>query len=121
METKFPDQVITDSFRIVRKLRAKEDEEGNCYDWYEIDHHYRVQDKFTPQIDKIEEAIKAVTPYTETQTAYIGDTEKVFYTDRTGNLTVFFPGKYSVERLSDRIIISFDELEEVAEITITIL
>ena len=67
------------------------------------------------------EEIEAITPYTETQTAYIGDTEKIFYTDMQGNLTVFFPYEYTVERLTDRIIITFNPLEEVTDITISIL
>ena len=66
--------------------------------------------------------IEAITPYTETKTAYIGDTEITFYdTPATGNLTVYCPGNYHVDRLVDRIFITFDELEEVTEITISIL
>ncbi len=44
----YPDQTITDSYHIVRKLDSQEDAEGNCYDWYEIDHHYRIADKTGP-------------------------------------------------------------------------
>ncbi len=32
IERVYPDQTITDNFRIVRKLSSKEDEAGNCYD-----------------------------------------------------------------------------------------
>lgn len=45
IERNYPDQTIIDNFRIVRKLDSTEDEEGNCYDWYEIDRHYRIVDK----------------------------------------------------------------------------
>ena len=38
-------EVIVDSFRVIRKYNSSKDAEGNCYDWYEIDKHYRVQDK----------------------------------------------------------------------------
>lgn len=44
IERVYPDQTIIDSFRVVRKLDSQEDGEGNCYDWYEIDHHYRYAD-----------------------------------------------------------------------------
>lgn len=44
----YPDQTITDQFHIVRKYNSKEDVEGNCYDWYEIDKHYRTADKTPP-------------------------------------------------------------------------
>lgn len=33
---------------MVRKLRSAEDAEGRCYDWYEIDRHYRMTDKTGP-------------------------------------------------------------------------
>ena len=61
VERTYPDQTITDNFRIVRKFDSKEDDEGNCYDWYEIDHHYRVADKTTrvaEQVGAIEAAIE---------------------------------------------------------------
>lgn len=45
IERHYPDQVITDNFRIVRKQWEGEDSAGNCYDRYEIDKHYRVIDK----------------------------------------------------------------------------
>lgn len=48
----YPDQTITDRFHIIRKLDSKEDEEENCYDWYEIDRHYRVIDKTGPVKDQ---------------------------------------------------------------------
>ena len=48
IEQIYPDQTIADNFRIVRKLDSAEDAEGNCYDWYEIDRHYRTVDKTGP-------------------------------------------------------------------------
>ena len=57
----YPDQVITDHFYIMQHLDAAEDIEGNCYDWYEIANHYRIEDK-TRQIvtrtDIIEETFE---------------------------------------------------------------
>lgn len=53
MERNYPDQNIVDNFRIVKHTGSAEDSEGNCYDWYEIDHHYRMQDKtitITPDV-----------------------------------------------------------------------
>jgi hypothetical protein len=46
----YPDQTVTDNFRVVRKYQSAKDAEGNCYDWYEIDHHYRYVDKATPKL-----------------------------------------------------------------------
>lgn len=51
----YPDQTITDRFRIVNKYRTDEDAEGNCYDWYEIDRHYRTVDKTGPLIAQAED------------------------------------------------------------------
>lgn len=44
-----PGEMVTDRFRVVRKLKSAEDEAGHCYDWYEIDRHYRMVDK-TPGV-----------------------------------------------------------------------
>ncbi len=41
----YSDSTITDTFRVIRKTKSDEDEEGNCYDWYEIDRHNRIIDK----------------------------------------------------------------------------
>lgn len=55
----YPDQIITDSFRIVKHYNSTEDVENNCYDWYEIDCHNRYTDKFTPAKPKIDADIGA--------------------------------------------------------------
>lgn len=95
-------------------VKIDTDNEGNptdnLYEYNEI------------QYDKLE-YLGLQIPYTETKTAYIGDTEITFYipTDITGNITVFFPYEYSMERMHDRIIITFEPLEEVTDITISIL
>ncbi len=65
--------------------------------------------------------VDAVTPYTETKTAYIGDTEVTFYDVPEVNVTIFFDKPYTMEKVADRITVSFEELEEVTEITISIL
>ncbi len=41
----YPGETVTHRFRVVRKLKEAEDPAGNCYDWYEIDRHYRTVDK----------------------------------------------------------------------------
>ena len=47
----FPGQKITDNFRVIRKIGSDEDVEGNCYDWYEIDRHYREIDRTGPVVE----------------------------------------------------------------------
>ncbi len=66
---------------------------------------------------------KPDAPYTTTQTAYYGESEKVFYGVPQGNITVFwdnYAGDYSVQRLEDNVTVSFDTLT-VAEATISIM
>lgn len=41
----YDDNTITDYCHIVSHYDSKEDEAGNCYDWYEIDQHYRTIDR----------------------------------------------------------------------------
>lgn len=45
IERPYDDQTITDRFRIKKFIGSKTDGEGNVYDWYEIDQHYRYTDK----------------------------------------------------------------------------
>ena len=49
----YPDQTITDSFLVIDHYHSAEDIEGKCYDWYEIDKHYRTQDKTKPIHDEL--------------------------------------------------------------------
>lgn len=48
IERVYHDQTITDNFLVLYKLNEKEDIEGNCYDWYVIDKHYKICDKTKP-------------------------------------------------------------------------
>lgn len=59
IEHRYPDQVITDRFRVVRKLDSAEDGAGNYYGWYEIDRHYRTVDKSGPVADTAKRAEEA--------------------------------------------------------------
>ena len=81
----------------------------------------RNQVPITAKIDNNSNNIKAVTPYTETQIGYYGETEKTFYNVPEGNVTVFGLKEYSLDRISDRLTLTFDALSEQTEITISIL
>lgn len=74
------------------------------------------------KVDDTSNRVTAITPYTETKTAYIGDTEVVFTNVPQGNLSVYFdtPTDYSVERTNDAIAVTFDALDEVTTATISI-
>lgn len=53
----YSDCVIMDSFCIIEKTASTEDEAGNCYDWYYIDHHYRYLDR-NPSIRENRETVE---------------------------------------------------------------
>lgn len=72
-------------------------------------------------IDATKQSVNNITPYTETQIGYYGETEKTFYNVPDGNVTVFGLKEYSLDRISDRLTITFDALSEQTEITISII
>lgn len=79
-------------------------------------------------INGCRQGIAEVTPWTDTETAYIGDTEVVFSDVPAGNMNIYFDvhdGSYrptfSVERVADVVIVSFDELEIPATVTLSII
>lgn len=74
------------------------------------------------------QGIGNVTPYTETKTAYIGDTEVVFTGAKSGNLSVFIASEegsetgYTLDRIGDMITVRFTKpIEYVTEVTISII
>jgi len=62
VKQEYPDSVVFDSFRVVRKLDSKEDSAGNCYDWYQITGHYRYVDT-SPRAQKAVEQVSANLDY----------------------------------------------------------
>lgn len=53
----YSDSIIYDKFRIVEKYKSQIDEQGICYDWYIIADHYRYEDKYTPNIGRVEQDV----------------------------------------------------------------
>ena len=85
-------------------------------------------DKFYQSADNdgMRQGISDVTPYVESKTAYIGDTEVVFENVLVGNLSVFVEdseGNYpdfTLDRANGLITVAFAPLEYVTTITISI-
>lgn len=78
-----------------------------------------------PVVSKVDDTankVVEITPYTDSKTAYIGDTEVVFSDVPQGNLSVYFdtPTDYSVERTKDAVAVTFDALDEVTVVSISI-
>lgn len=72
------------------------------------------------KLDDTSNKVEQITPYKASKTAYIGDTEVVFENVPQGNLSVFGLSEYSIDRQNDRITITFDAVEEVTEVSISI-
>lgn len=73
------------------------------------------------------QSISNITPFEETKTAYIDDTEIVFEGVKEGNLSVYVKDKdgnypdYKVERAGERVTVYFEPLKSITTVTITIL
>ena len=80
-------------------------------------------DRLARQISYVNNKVNQITPYTETKQAYYKETEKVFYDVPVGNTSVFFDnynGTYAINRVENRLIVSFNELEQATNVTISI-
>lgn len=73
------------------------------------------------------QSISNITPYTETKTAYIEDTEVIFEGVANGELTVYvrdsegnYPN-YTIERMGDIVKVLFEPLEYITTVTISLL
>jgi hypothetical protein len=85
----------------------------------------RAKDKMytDADINGTRQSVANITPTVITEKAYYGESEKTFYDAPMGNVSVFFSnytGAYSVNRVSNRLIVSFDTLSEPTDITISI-
>ena len=80
--------------------------------------------RLNSKVNRLSSQVADITPFTETKTAYYGETEKTFYGVPDGNTSVFFDkysGGYSVSRTEDRLIISFDEtIIEATNVTVMV-
>lgn len=80
-------------------------------------------DALVESVSTLNDKVDEITPYTETKTAYYNESEKTFYNVPEGNISVFFDnynGQYSLSRVSDRVIVSFDTLAQATNITISV-
>ena len=80
-----------------------------------------VDSRLIEHIDQLGKQTEAITPKQFTKTAYIDDTEVVFSGVPTGNMTVYCSVPHTVERDGDRVTVKFEPLEEVIEVTISII
>jgi hypothetical protein len=81
----------------------------------------RNQIPITAKTDDTANKVVEITPWTASKTAYIEDTELTFTDVPQGNMSVFCRVNYTVERMDGRVTVYFEPLEEVTEITISII
>ncbi len=74
----------------------------------------------TAKVDDSANKIVGLTPYTETKIGYYGETEKIFYNVPDGNVTVFGLNAYTLNRVADRLTLTFSALTGQTNITISI-
>ena len=104
--------------RNIREVERTDPDTGETITMYEYEECKILKDDWELYLE-----ILRITPYEETQTAYYGESEKVFYNVPQGNITVFwdnYNGNYSVQRFDGGVTVSFDTLT-VAEATISIM
>lgn len=80
-----------------------------------------VDSRLIEHIDQLGRQVEAVTPWTASKTAYIEDTELTFTDVPPGNMTVYCPVNYTIERMDGRATVYFEPLEEVINITISVI
>lgn len=101
------------------------DEGAELYQYHE--YQYEPDEYLHNVLQDMLNDISRITPHTYTKTAYIGDSEVVFSNVPEGNLSVYIKDSegnypsYTVERISDRIRVSFEPVEYVTEVTISII
>ena len=75
----------------------------------------------TAKTDDTANKVVEITPWTASKTAYIDDTEVTFTDVPQGSMSVYTDVPHTVERDGDRVTVKFEPLEEVTEVTISII
>jgi inorganic pyrophosphatase len=75
----------------------------------------------TAKTDDTANKVVEITPWTASKMAYIDDTSVSFENVPTGNMTVYCSVPHTAERDGDRVTVRFEPLEEVINITISVI
>ena len=97
-----------------------------CYKVTVVDGVVTMRTPYVPStvlesIDRLGKQTEAITPWTASKTAYIDDTECIFTDVPQGNMTVYCKVPHTTEIDSNRVAVRFEPLEEVIEVTISII
>jgi hypothetical protein len=85
-----------------------------------------VIDSLANSINAVNQRVSEITPYTESKTAYIDDTEILFESDKQGNIVVTAIDSdgesvnVAYKRDGNKILVYFEPLESITKVTISI-
>lgn len=98
--------------------RKSKTQDGNTYEVWEYDEAQIPMSEFPAVASQI---IRTITPWTASKTAYIDDTEVTFTDVPQGSMSVYMDTPHTYVRDGDRVVVKFEPLEEVTEVTISIV
>lgn len=98
--------------------RKSKTQDGNTYEVWEYDEAQIPMSEFPAVASQI---ICTITPWTASKTAYIDDTEVTFTDVPQGSMSVCMDAPHTYVRDGDRVVVKFEPLEEVIEVTISII
>lgn len=75
----------------------------------------------TAKTDDTASKVVEITPWTASKLAYIDDTEVTFTDVPQGSMSVYMDTPHTYERDGDRVVVKFEPLEEVTEVTINVI
>ena len=83
-------------------------------------------DRLNSRVSQLSSQVSAITPYTESKTAYIDDTQVSFNIAKEGNISVFMVDgdgqnvPFTYEQVNGQIVVSFEKRDSLATVTISI-
>lgn len=105
-----------DSEKEINKLTARLDNLQKAFEQAQ-----RNQVLIVAKTDDTTSRVTEITPWTASKTAYIDDTEITFTDVPQGNTSVYMDTPHTYVRDGDRVVVRFEPLEEVTEVTISII
>ena len=122
----YPIEIDTESSKVYNYVRKNIETKTETIEGESVNMYVYDECKIKKEDWDIYQDIMKITPTEYKKTAYIGDTETIFSGVKEGNLSVFAKdteGRYpacTAERSGDTVRVSFEPLENVTEITLSI-
>lgn len=110
----------------IREYTTEPEEAISTELFYMGDQPESIYSVLSRQISAVANQVSVITPYEESKTAYIDDTEVIFDIMKQGNISVFMTDDegqnvpFTSEQINGQLIVSFDKRETLATVTISI-